>query len=133
MAKQRKVWMSGTATKSQSSLPGTLKDEVDTKARELIEAVLKPKHIQPPSQDERFNSIVEITIKWVGSKCYFISIYRTPRQDTFETKSARMEYVGNAKFDLSFMRRTGKWVELYVSLSLDDCLKAIQDDPWFLP
>ena len=44
-----------------------------------------------------------------------------------------MEYVGDAKFALSFMRHTGKWVELYAGMSVDECLKAIQDDPWFMP
>lgn len=43
MARQRKAWMPSPATKPKSSLPGTGRDEVDTKAGELIETVLKPK------------------------------------------------------------------------------------------
>jgi hypothetical protein len=31
------------------------------------------------------------------------------------------------------MRHTGKWVELYARQTVDECLKAIQDDPWFMP
>jgi hypothetical protein len=31
------------------------------------------------------------------------------------------------------MRHTGKWVALYNGLNVDECLKAIQDDPWFVP
>jgi hypothetical protein len=31
------------------------------------------------------------------------------------------------------MRHTGQWVELYEALSVDECLKAIQHDPWFVP
>jgi len=50
---------------------------------------------------------------------------------TFETNFARMEFVGNGKFGLSFMRHTGKWVVLYDRLSLGECLDAIRDDPWF--
>lgn len=112
MAKQREAWLSGSTTKPKSSLPGTLKDEVDTKARELIETVLKPKHIQPPPEGSQLNCIVDITIKWLGSKCYLVSIYRTPRQETFEARFARMEFVGCDRFNLSFMRHTGQWVEL---------------------
>jgi hypothetical protein len=52
---------------------------------------------------------------------------------TFETKFARMEYVGNGRFALSFRRPTGQWVELHDALSVDECPKAIQDDPWFQP
>ncbi len=110
---------------------------MDTKATDLIESVLKPKHIEPPPKEASFNYLVDITTKWIGSKCYFISVYRCPGthavSPTFETKFARMEYVGNAKFALSFMRHTGQWVELYDALSVDECLKAIQDDPWFQP
>jgi len=29
------------------------------------------------------------------------------------------------------MRHTGQWVELYDALSVDECLQAIRDDPWF--
>jgi hypothetical protein len=39
--------------------------------------------------------------------------------------------IGKGKFSLSFMRHNGKWVVLYERLSLDECLAAIEDDPWF--
>jgi hypothetical protein len=123
--------------KPNVSLPATLKDEVDTKARELIETVLKPKHIEPPPKGHQLNYLTDITIKWFGLKCYFISIYASPGPNalssSFETKFARMEYVGNGRFAVAFMRHTGQWVELYDALSVDECLKAIRDDPWFVP
>ena len=53
MPKPRKAWTFSPGKKPKSALPGTLKDEVDTKARELIETVLKPKHVQPPPKDEQ--------------------------------------------------------------------------------
>jgi hypothetical protein len=137
MAKQRKAWMVGPAKQSKASLPGTLKDEVDTKARDLIENVLKRKHIQPPPTDVQFNYITDIMTKWIGSTCYLISIYACPGPNaiapTFEETFARMEYVGDAKFVLSFMRHTGKWVELYANICMYECLTAIQDDPWLMP
>ena len=114
-----------------------LKQEVDQKAGDLIENVLKPKHVQPPPKGHQLNYLVDITTKWLGSKCYFISVYRSPGphavSPTFETKFARMEYVGDGQFALSFMRHTGQWVRLYDGLSVDECLAAIRDDPWFEP
>ncbi len=133
MPKQRKAWMTSPAKKPNSTLPGTVKDELDTKAKELIESVLKAKHVLPTPEGGQFNSIVDITIKWLGSKCYFVSIYRTPSQETFEARFARMEYVGNARFNLSFMRHTEQWVGLYMGQTVDECLKAIKEDPWFVP
>jgi hypothetical protein len=133
MAKQRK-----TSTDQYSALIlRAIKQEVKQKGGDLIDNVLKPKHIEPPPNRHQLNYLVDITTRWIGSKCYFISIYRSPGphadSSTFETKFARMEYVGNAKFALSFQRHTGEWVELYDALSVDECLKAIQDDPWFQP
>ena len=114
-----------------------IQQEVDQKATDMIENVLKPKHIEPPSPDERFNYIVDITTKWLGSKCFFISTYACPGPNaispTFETKFARMECVDDGRFTLSFLRQTGEWVALYDALTVDECLKAIQDDPWFEP
>src|SRR5205809_5660191 len=117
MAKPRKGWTFGPGKKPKTALPGTVKDEVDTKARELIETVLKPKHVQPPPQGHQLNYITDITTKWIGSTCYFISIYACPGPNalspTFEEKFARMGHVGDAMFALSFMRHTGKWIQLY--------------------
>jgi hypothetical protein len=31
------------------------------------------------------------------------------------------------------MRHTGKWVVLFDRLSVDECMKSIQNDPWFTP
>jgi hypothetical protein len=114
-----------------------LKQEVNRKAGDLIESVLKPRHVEPPPKGRQLNYLVDITTKWLGSKCYFIGVYRSrgPHavSPTFETKFARMEYAADGKFALSFMRHTGQWVQLYDGLSVDECLKAIQDDPWFQP
>jgi hypothetical protein len=38
-----------------------------------------------------------------------------------------------SRFDLDFMRHTGEWVPLHQGLTLDQCLEAIRDDPWFTP
>ena len=137
MARQRKAWMFSAEKSPKASLPGTLKDEVETKAKELVETELKPKNIQLPPEGSQSNYITDIKTKWIGSTCYFISIYACPGPNaiapTFEEKFARMEHVGDSKFALSFMRHTGKWVALFNGLSVDECMKAIQDDPWFQP
>jgi len=44
-----------------------------------------------------------------------------------------MEHLGGGRLALYFMRHTGEWVGLYDALSLDESLKAIRDDPWFIP
>jgi len=31
------------------------------------------------------------------------------------------------------MRHTGQWVEVYEGVTVDECMTAIRDDPWFVP
>src|SRR5437868_716735 len=125
MPKPRKPWMIRPAKKPHS-MPDSLKTEVEAKARELIETVLKPKHVQPPPKGHQLNYITDISTKWLGLKYYFASIYTCPGPNanghTIDKKFARMEYVGDGKFAVSFMRHTEQWVELYGGLTVDECL-----------
>ncbi|HBI43351.1 MAG TPA: hypothetical protein DDY78_10925 [Planctomycetales bacterium] len=110
---------------------------METKAKELIENVLKPKHVLPPKKGEQINYIIDIGAKWYRNYFYFFSTYACPGPNalspSFESKFARMEYLGNDKFALYFMRHTGEWVGIYDALSVDESMKAIQDDGWFVP
>ena len=137
MARPRKPWEISPLKRPKTRLPDSLKTEVESKATALIEDVLKPKHILPIPKDEQFNYIIDIGAKWYRNYFYFFSTYACPGPNalspTFEAKFARMEHLGNARFALYFMRHTGEWVGLYDSLSVDECMKAIQDDPWFVP
>ncbi len=137
MATKRKAWMIRPAKKPTSSLPDTLKAEVEAKASDLIANVLKPKHVRPPQEDERFNYVTDIGTKWYRNYFYFVSTYACPEPNalspTFESKFARMEFIGDAKFALYFMRHNGEWVGIHDALSVDESMKAIQDDSWFVP
>jgi len=57
MAKGRKMWVFSPPKQPKPKVPDTVKTNVEAKANDLIETVLKPNHIKPPSGDERFNYI----------------------------------------------------------------------------
>ena len=137
MAKQRKAWMISPGKSGQPSVPDSIKAKLQAGATNLIENVLKPKHVLPPKKDEQFNYITDIGSKWHRNYFYFISIYACPGPNalspTFESKFARMEYLGDGKFALYFMRHTGEWFRIYDAFSVDESMKAIQDDAWFAP
>lgn len=135
MAKQREPWRIRQG-KKKPDLTASLKTEVETKAQELIEKSLKPKYVRPPQKDERFNYISDIGAKWYRNYFYFIATYACPAPNalspTFEWKFARMEPLGDGAFALYAMRHTGnEWVGVLDALSLDECMRAIRDDPWF--
>jgi len=79
--------------------------------------------------------MVDIYSKWYHSYFYLCSKYCCPSPDalepSFEHKFARMQYAGNNRFHLSFMRHTGEWIELYMDQTVDECLAAVKDDPNF--
>jgi hypothetical protein len=137
MATRSKAWEIRPARKSTSSLCDALKAEVESKASDLIARVLKPKHVEQTKEDKSFNYITDIGAKWYRHYFYFFSTYACPDPDavspTFEEKFARMEYKGDNQFALCFMRHTGEWVGAFDPLSVDDCMQAIQEDPWFVP
>ena len=136
MVKPREPWNIRPA-KNRASVTASIKSEVQTKAKSLIDSVLKPKHVLPPPGKVQFNYITDIGAKWHRNYFYFFSIYACSGPNalspTFESKFARMEPNGGGKFALCFMRHTGEWVRLYDAISVDECMKAIQDDPWFVP
>ena len=119
--KKPMTWMVRPAGPKKPSIPESVKALVDAKAKKLVETALKPKFIQQPSKTPRFNYIIDIAAKWHGSSLYFFPTYACPGPNaispTFESKFARMEYVGDGKFALSFMRYTGEWVGLYDALT----------------
>ena len=131
------MWVFSPAKQDKPAVTASIKLQVEMKAKVLIEKVLKPLHVQPPSNDQRYNYIIEIGAKWNRNYFYFFSTYACPGPNaispTFESKFARMEYLGDNKFTLSFMRHTGEWVGILSSLSVEECMKAIQDDPLFQP
>ena len=139
MARKRKQWVYAPPSRRSSpqSVDAAVKAQVDAKARELIEGVLKPQHVKPPEEDARFNYLSDITLKWHGSSLFFVAVYTCPGPNalypSFESRFARMRHAGGGRFDLAFMRCTGQWVPLHQGLTVGQCLEAIRDDSWFQP
>jgi hypothetical protein len=132
MAKQTKTWVLTPKRKPSANVPDTLKAEVERKAHELVETSLKPTHVKPPPKSPRFNYIIDVWTKWHRSYFYFGATYACPGatapSPTFHSKFARLEFVGGGRFNLSYMRHNGKWFELFIRLTLDECLELVRDD-----
>ncbi|MGZ3673012.1 MAG: DUF3024 domain-containing protein [Ktedonobacterales bacterium] len=139
MTKRQKEWVFSPSRSltPKPHVPEALKTEVTTRANEVVEKILKPRHVQLPSDNQQFNYIIDIFTRWYHSYFYFCSTYACPGPNalspTFESRFARMEYVGNSRFALAYMRYTGQWLELYPSLSLDECLRAMSEEGHFQP
>ena len=129
---------SATSTKKiKPTVPDSIKSMLKEKADRLIDEVIKPQHVNPALTTNDYNYIADINSKWSRNYFYFCANYNCPGSNamtpSFETQFARMEYVENNKFNLSYMKHTEKWFKVFKNLTMDDCLKLIEEDPIFLP
>ena len=120
----------------RAQVPEEVKSEVSFKARQLVDQQLKPAHVEQP-ENPHCNYIADIYTRWHREDFYFCATYVVFSPDAvspaFEVPFARMGYLGNGKFNLAYMGQTGKWCEMYRSLSIDQCLEAVRDEPRFIP
>jgi hypothetical protein len=134
--KQLRQWVYRPPKPAKPPIPEALKAEVGAKAEHLV-ATLKSTHIQPPPPDPQFNFLIDIWTKWYRGYFYFCGTYASPFQNalspTFEVRFARMEYRGNRQFNLSYMRHTKQWHEVFIDVPLDEALEAISTEPYFMP
>lgn len=132
MAKNGYVWGYAPDRRTKPKVPDDLKTEVQKKADALVEKVLTPKYIKPPPKKPKWNYPIELWTKWHRSFFYFGSTWASPGPDriapTFEHRFARLEYVGEKKFNLAYFRHTGEWWTTHHGLTLGQCLKLIGED-----
>lgn len=122
-------------------VPDAVKVELETRATVLVNDILKPEHVKPPPRNTKWNYIADIYTRWHRNYFYFCVKYACPGSNAlspcFETGFARLEYVGGAgrqsRFNMSYMRHTGRWWEILHGLSLEQCLAEVRDGGFFQP
>ena len=111
--KPKRAWVWAPRKPTPPPVPDVLKAEVEAKANALIRDFLKPTYVERPPKDKRWNDLTGISTKWHRSFFYLIGMYASPGpyalSPTFESKFARIEYVGDGRFNLAYFRHTGKW------------------------
>lgn len=137
MSKSKKRWVYSPPKPAKPSILPHLKEDIEQKSQQLITSFLKPTYIQPPPPDAKFNYRTDIWTKWYRGYFYFCATYAVPGPNalvpSFEARFARMEYIGNERFNLAYMRHTGQWGEIFTDLSVDECLDRIKHEPHFHP
>jgi len=129
----KKRWMYVPPKQPKPKVPEYLKPAVKTKADDFVESFLKPHCIKEPPKDHQWNYVVDIFTKWYQRYFYFCSTWRSPHPDSiseyFEIRFARLEYAGDEKFNMAYMRYTGQWWEIFQDLTLDGCIEEIRINP----
>ncbi len=117
-------------------VPDQLKKEVIEKSQALVQR-FKQDYVKPPPKDPKWDYIIEIYTKWHSNYFYFRATYACPGPNaispTFGTGFARMEYVGDGKFNLAYMRHTGQFWQVDKDLTLKEALQTIQENGLYHP
>lgn len=136
MAKKKATWQ-WVRVPGKAAVPDSAKAEALAAVGGLIDGFLKPTYIKAPKGDERFNYLIDIRGKWRGSYLSLIGTYACPDPEspepTFDLPFARMEYAGGGRFNLAYMRHTGKWWELFRGYALDEAIQAMRGMVHFHP
>lgn len=76
------------------------------------------------SKSPQFNWPHDVFTRWRRDALYFVVIMRTGHDapSEFETHAARMQHVGDDKFELAVPMRRG-WMTILEKATVEDCLK----------
>lgn len=123
----------------EAQIPGDLKLSLEEHAKTLIENTLKPAFMTSPPENNCRDYIADIYAKWEDHYFYFCAGYRCsppnsgPATAAKEYKFARLDYVGDVRFNLSYMSHQGKWEKIFIDLTVPECMEALKNESFFYP
>jgi hypothetical protein len=116
------------------------KAAISATCEDFIERKLKPRFL-PEIRPTEFNYPVDIFGRWRGSKYSFITRFRSGFSDNlgeeFDSPFTSLDHVeeglSDTRFDVMWMRHTGKWWPLHPSVTLEEALQLIETDELLWP
>ena len=106
-----KMWVYAQRSTPKAKVPDAVKTEVAQQGQRLIDE-WKPRYVKAPPEGSHFNYMVDSFTKWQRHYFYFVAKYAYPGPTAispfFEAPFTRLEYVGENRFNLAFMRHTGE-------------------------
>lgn len=127
--KQPRVWTRAEAKPKPPSAEE--KQAIVAACDAFLDNVLKPRFLRP-IKPAPFNYPVDIRGSWrAGSYC-FVQRYRSGMEhnigEEFDAPFARITCAGPGRFDIYWMRHTGKWWKLHSGKRLNEALEVIETD-----
>jgi hypothetical protein len=107
------------------------KRRIVTACDAFIRDVLKPRFL-PKITPAKWNYPIDIHGVWAAGRYRFVQRYRSGHKDNlgeeFDEPFTRIVRVGPDRFDIDWMRHTGKWWQLYRGVTLAEAFKIIEED-----
>ncbi len=130
MARTRQ-WVPQTRTARPSAVSDLEKRAIVAACDAFIRDVLKPRFL-PEIRPTKWNYVIDIRGAWAAGRYRFMQRYRSGmdhnRGEEFDAPFARIDRVGPDRFDIYWMRHTGKWWRLYARVTLAEALRILEAD-----
>lgn len=122
---------------ARPEVPDNIKRELTEQANAFLERKFRPGINKESAEKHGFNYIVDLYTKWWSNYFYLCAKYRRPQpgaqEEFFDVRTTRLEYTGNGRFNLAYMRHTGRWHEVFQGLTIDESLDTIEEQEVFWP
>jgi hypothetical protein len=128
---RKKQWMP-----TVHALRPALPDEVEKRAivvtcEAFIRDVLRPRFL-PEVRPTEWNYVIDIHGAWAAGRYRLMQRYRSGMEHNrgyeFDAPFARIDRMGPDRFDIYWMRHTGKWWQLHVGVTLAEALRILETD-----
>ena len=128
---RKKQWLP-TVRAPRPALPDEAeKREIVAACEAFIRDALKPRFL-PEIRPTEWNYVVDIHGAWAAGRYRFIQRYRSGMEDNrgeeFDAPFARIDRMGRDRFDIYWMRCTGKWWRVHVGVTLAKALRILEAD-----
>jgi hypothetical protein len=102
-----------------------------TACETFIRDVLKPRFL-PRVTPTPWNYVIDIQGAWAAGRYRFLQRYRSGMEhnlgEEFDAPFARIDRMDRDRFDIFWMRHTGKWWRLHTGVTFAEALERLQTD-----
>ena len=121
-----------TARATRALPPGEAEKRAIIAACEaFIRDVLRPRFL-PEIRPTEWNYVIDIHGAWAAGRYRFMQRYKSGMAhnlgEEFDAAFARIDRVGPDRFDIYWMRHTGKWWRLHTGVTLGEALHILETD-----
>ena len=133
---QKKLWMRSGREHRPAPLDASEKAVIVAACEAFIGDVLKPRFL-PQIRPTQWNYVIDMQGAWAAGRYRFMQRYRSGmehnRGDEFDAPFARIDRMGPDRFDIYWMRHTGKWWRPHVGVTLAEALRILETDGVLYP
>lgn len=128
---RKNQWIRISPSEKPASADDLEKQAIIAACEAFIRDILKPRFL-PEIQPTEWNYVVDIKGSWAGNRYRFMQRYRSGmehnRGEEFDASFARIDRTGRDRFDIYWMRHTGKWWRLHSGVTLAEALRILETD-----